>query len=64
MPDKYHVSVEEATPRFTPVSKLTSLETGKCLGCTRCVRREACIYDVYQNRDFDTDPISIVLRQT
>jgi glutamate synthase domain-containing protein 2/Na+-translocating ferredoxin:NAD+ oxidoreductase RNF subunit RnfB len=52
-PAKYHVPVEEAPPRFAPVSEFSAIESEGCLGCLRCVKRDSCVYDVYRKRTFD-----------
>ncbi len=58
MPKKYHIHVEPTPPRFSPVPKFSALETGKCLGCVRCVKSTSCIYNVYRKKEFD--PVQIV----
>ncbi len=57
MPKKYHVNIQEAAPRFTPVSKFSSIEMEGCLGCLECVKRDSCVYDVYSTRRFDPEQI-------
>ena len=51
MPEKYHIDVKPAEPRFEPVSRLSSIEKDRCLGCLDCAKRN-CIYDVYEHREF------------
>lgn len=51
MPDKYHIDVEPAPPRYEPVAKLNHLEHNRCIGCLQCAKRD-CIYDVFTNRRF------------
>ena len=58
MPAKYHVHVQETPPRFEPIPKLNALENEGCLGCSECVKRTACVYDVYGKRQFN--PIQVV----
>ncbi len=53
MPKKYHVKVQPVPPRCSPVSKFSSFETKRCLGCVSCVKATSCIYDVYRKRGFD-----------
>ncbi len=53
MPKKYHVSVKEAPPRFSPISKYASFEITRCYGCRRCVKYTACVYGVYRKKSFD-----------
>ena len=53
MPKKYRVEVRTAPPRFSPISKYSSFETSRCLGCVRCVKSTACVYGVYRKRGFD-----------
>jgi glutamate synthase domain-containing protein 2/Na+-translocating ferredoxin:NAD+ oxidoreductase RNF subunit RnfB len=36
-----------------PVAKWSALEIEGCLGCLRCVKRDACVYDVYTKRQYD-----------
>jgi glutamate synthase domain-containing protein 2/Fe-S-cluster-containing dehydrogenase component len=54
---KYHVGIKDAPPVFIPVSKLSVMEIEGCLGCVECVKREACVYDVYKKRKYD--PVQI-----
>ncbi|MHC4176529.1 MAG: glutamate synthase-related protein, partial [Planctomycetota bacterium] len=53
IPAKYHVHIDEAPPRFAPISRFSGLESEGCLGCLRCVKRDSCVYDIYRNRQFD-----------
>ncbi|MGW8320509.1 MAG: glutamate synthase-related protein, partial [Thermodesulfobacteriota bacterium] len=53
MPKKYHVRVRPVPPRFSPVSKFSSFETKRCLGCVSCVKSTSCVHDVYRKRRFD-----------
>ncbi|MHC4366176.1 MAG: glutamate synthase-related protein, partial [Planctomycetota bacterium] len=57
MPVKYHVEVRPTEPRFFPVPKFSAIESDGCLGCMRCVKRDACVYDVYKQRAFDTPQV-------
>jgi glutamate synthase domain-containing protein 2/Na+-translocating ferredoxin:NAD+ oxidoreductase RNF subunit RnfB len=57
MAEKYHVNVSPVAPRLAPVSKVVALETEECLGCLRCVKRDACIYDVYRKKSFDPNQV-------
>jgi len=54
MPAKYHVEVKTTEPRFFPVPRFNAIESDGCLGCMRCVKRDSCVYDVYNKRKFDT----------
>ncbi|RJX34052.1 MAG: hypothetical protein C4525_07915 [Desulfarculus sp.] len=57
MSEKYHLNVSPVAPRLAPVSKIMALETEECLGCLECVKREACIYDVYRKRAFNAERV-------
>ncbi len=57
MPAKYHLEVKPTEARFFPVPKLSAIENDGCLGCMQCVKRDACVYDVYKNRKFDTPQV-------
>ena len=57
MPRKYHVKVEPTPPRFPPVSKFSSFEAGRCLGCVRCVKSTSCVYGTFRKRTFDSGQI-------
>jgi len=39
------------------VPKFNAIESDGCLGCLRCVKRDACVYDVYKKRRFDTPQV-------
>lgn len=58
MPKKYHVPTRPAPPRFPPVAKLVLFEDEGCLGCRQCVKRTACVYNVYGQRRFDAGQIT------
>ena len=49
---KYNITTEDALPRFIPIAKLNSVEIEGCLGCRKCVKRDSCVYNVYQEREF------------
>lgn len=53
MPKKYHFNLKTTPPRFSPISKLSSFEVKRCLGCRRCVKYTSCIYSIYRKRNFD-----------
>jgi glutamate synthase domain-containing protein 2/Na+-translocating ferredoxin:NAD+ oxidoreductase RNF subunit RnfB len=57
MPAKYHIKVKPAEPRFFPIPKFSAIESDGCLGCMQCVKRDACVYDVYRKRSFDTPQV-------
>ena len=57
MASKYHVEVKATEPRFFPVPRFSAIESDGCLGCMRCVKRDACVYDVYKKRMFDTPQV-------
>jgi glutamate synthase domain-containing protein 2/Na+-translocating ferredoxin:NAD+ oxidoreductase RNF subunit RnfB len=57
MPAKYHVEVKATEPRFFSVPRFNAVESDGCLGCMRCVKRDACVYDVYKKRKFDTPQV-------
>lgn len=58
MPKKYHIQIETAPPRFTPIGKSTILDwEGGCLRCFKCVKRQ-CIYDAYNKREFDVKQLA------
>jgi len=58
MPKKYNIQTKSMPPRFTPVGKSTILDWGGgCLRCFKCVKRR-CIYDVYNERTFDTSQLT------
>ncbi|MFO8056323.1 MAG: glutamate synthase-related protein [bacterium] len=55
MPKKYHVEIKPAPPRYSPVPKYSYFEIDRCLGCRRCVKYTACIYDVHSRRAFEAE---------
>ena len=55
---KYHVETREAPHRFSPVTRLTAMEIEGCLGCRECVKRDSCVYHVYDEREYD--PLQLV----
>lgn len=57
MPAKYHLEVKPTPPRFFPVPKFNAIENDGCLGCMQCVKRDSCVYDVYNKRKFDTPQV-------
>jgi glutamate synthase domain-containing protein 2/Na+-translocating ferredoxin:NAD+ oxidoreductase RNF subunit RnfB len=57
MPAKYHINVKPAAPRFFPIPRFSAIESDGCLGCMQCVKRDACVYDVYRQRSFDTPQV-------
>jgi len=59
MSAKYHLTPQPAPPRFSPISKVSMFETKKCLGCLRCVKSSACIYDLYAPCANNFDPLVI-----
>jgi len=51
---KYHVKTKIAPPRFTPIGKSGIVDFSEdCARCQACAK-DACIYDVYTNRKFDS----------
>ncbi|MBF0432454.1 MAG: hypothetical protein HQK83_14315 [Fibrobacteria bacterium] len=52
MTAKYHVDVKEVPSRYIPVARLKAMETEGCLGCRKCVKRDSCVFKVYENREF------------
>ncbi|MEE8400161.1 MAG: glutamate synthase-related protein [Desulfobacterales bacterium] len=50
MPEKYHISTKETTPRFPPVGKYTTVEFREdCAGsCRECVKKN-CVYHVFED---------------
>ncbi|MBN1993470.1 MAG: 4Fe-4S binding protein [Anaerolineae bacterium] len=54
---KYQVHVAETPPRFVPIAKLNAMETEGCLGCRICVKRSACVYDVYRKKEFNPSQV-------
>ena len=57
MSKKYHVTTEQAEPRFFPVPRYSAIESEGCLGCLECVKQQSCIYDVYKKRKFDSTQV-------
>ena len=53
MPKKYHIHTSPKPPRFTPIARLTAIEVEGCLGCLKCVKRDSCVFRVYDHRTFD-----------
>lgn len=53
MSKKYHVKVKPTPPRWTPIGKISCIETDGCKGCAKCAKK-ACVYNVYEERKFDT----------
>ncbi|MBF0104659.1 MAG: alpha-hydroxy-acid oxidizing protein [Deltaproteobacteria bacterium] len=52
MLSKYHVNTVPTPSRFAPIPKFCAIENEGCIGCRHCVKREACVYDVYKKREF------------
>ncbi|MHC4402987.1 MAG: glutamate synthase-related protein [Planctomycetota bacterium] len=49
MPEKYHIHVEPAPPRFRPVGKLGIVDWREdCSSCHNCVKR-GCVYGFYRD---------------
>ncbi len=57
MPKKYHIHPKPAPPIFEPISRLTAIEIEGCLGCLHCVKRESCVFRVYDHRTFNAAQI-------
>ncbi|MDI6773891.1 MAG: glutamate synthase-related protein [Verrucomicrobiota bacterium] len=57
MSDKYHIPIHEAPPRFAPVSRYNRIEIRNCMGCLRCVKRDACVYGAYLKGQFDPSQV-------
>jgi len=54
MPKKYNVNTKITPPRFTPIGKSGVVDFSEdCARCQACAK-DACIYDVYTNRNFDS----------
>jgi hypothetical protein len=54
MPKKYNVATKITPPRFTPIGKSGVVDFSEdCARCQACAK-DACIYDVYTNRNFDS----------
>lgn len=48
MPKKYHIEPRPTLPRFTPIGKFGIVDWQEdCLGCRKCVKKNACIYNNY-----------------
>ena len=48
MPKKYHINPKPTPPRFPPVGKHSTVDWREdCIGCRKCVKKVACIYDTY-----------------
>jgi ferredoxin len=58
MPKKYNVKTKITPPRFTPIGKSGIVDFSE--DCTRCqaCAKDACIYDVYTNRNFDSKQLA------
>jgi ferredoxin len=58
MPKKYQVKTKITPPRFTPIGKSGVVDFSE--DCTRCqaCAKDACIYDVYTNRNFDSKQLA------
>ncbi|HOO56905.1 MAG TPA: glutamate synthase-related protein [bacterium] len=52
MPEKYHIDIREAEPRFTPVGKYSIIDMyEQCArGCRNCVKRK-CVYDIHKHHE-------------
>jgi len=50
MPKKYHIPVKEASPRFHPIGKYSTVEFREnCAGsCRKCVKKQ-CVYNIFQD---------------
>jgi len=49
MPAKYHIHTQPMPPRFSPVGKFGTVDFMEdCLGCSNCVKKRSCIYDLYR----------------
>ena len=50
MPAKYHIHTEPMPPRFPPVGKFGTIDfMENCLGCSNCVKKRSCIYNLYRD---------------
>jgi len=58
MAKKFHIHTDPTAPRFSPVARFSAFEAEGCLGCLQCVKRTACVYNVYQKRRFDADQVA------
>jgi len=51
MPQKYHITPKPTLPRFTPIGKYGTIDWMEdCLGCLKCVKKHACIYETYDKQ--------------
>jgi len=50
---KYRVPTELTPRRFPAIPPVSRIEQDGCLGCLECVKRFACVYDVYDQPSFD-----------
>ena len=58
MPKKYNVKIKITAPRFTPIGKSGIVDFSEdCAKCQACAK-DACIYDVYTNRNFDSKQLA------
>jgi len=58
MPKKYNVKTKIVPPRFTPIGKSGIVDFSEdCARCQACAK-DACIYDVYTNRKFDSKQLA------
>jgi ferredoxin len=58
MPKKYTISTQITPPRFTPIGKSGVVDFSEdCARCQACAK-DACIYDVYTNRNFDSKQLA------
>lgn len=58
MPKKYNVKIKIVPPRFTPIGKSGIIDFSEdCARCQACAK-DACIYDVYTNRNFDSKQLA------
>ncbi len=49
MPAKYHIHTVPIPPRFPPIGKFGTIDfMESCLGCGNCVKKRACVYDLYR----------------
>jgi len=58
MPKKYHVEIKQAFPRYSQIPKYSYFEVDRCLGCRRCVKYTACVYDVHRKRMFEAEQMT------
>ena len=57
MPKKYQLHPKPAPPVFEPIARLTAIEVEGCLGCLKCVKRESCVFRVYDHRNFNVQQV-------